>query len=266
MSRARLHSAQFITGRAIFLLFLVLCQRANAAEVLQEISEHVYPLDSGGAISIHAIDGSVLLYAGEREDVSIKTIKKAYSQDRFKNIQIDVKATPKEVALETIIAPGKTRFGLTDRSGTVDCVIIVPQTSRVTKLEMANGEVLIAGLRGGTVTAHLVNGFMTVYDCFGNLDLTTENGRLEVVYNWSEDNKFSLRLCNSQGLIRTRFPSDASVSVKARTQTGAIVNALAGQSNLSEPVRSLEFTTAADPVTTCEIRSTNGNIRIEQTY
>src|SRR5438105_6000642 len=127
-SRDRLNHDRLRTGAAILLLFMIIWQRANAAEALQEVTEHVYALDPDGAISIHATDGSVLLYGSERVEVSIKTIKKAYSQDRFKDINIDVKANPKEVTIDTTISPRKEGLGLTDRSGTVDYVVIVPQT------------------------------------------------------------------------------------------------------------------------------------------
>jgi len=266
MNGDRLGNVRLRTGRAILFLFLVVWHQANAAEPLEEVSEHVYPLDPDGSVSLQAMDGSVLLYGNERPEVSIKTIKKAYSQDRFKDININVKNTPKEVAIETSITPRKKGLGLIDRSGTVDYVVIVPQSSRISKIELVNGELLIAGVRGGSVTAHLVNGLMTVYDCFENADLATVNGRVELVYNWWEDKKFSLKISNSQGQIRTRFPPDASVRVMARTITGGIVNALAGQSNPSEPVRSLDFTTTANPATSCELNSTNGNIRVEKTY
>jgi hypothetical protein len=251
---------------AVLVLFLVFWLKADAAEVFQEISEHVYPFDRDGAISLRATDGSILLYGSERAEVSIKTIKKAYSQARLKDINVDVKATAWEMVIETAITPRKRGFGLTDRSGTVDYVIVVPQTTRVAKLELVNGELFIAGLRGGTLTAHLLNGLMSIYDCFESLDLTTVNGRVELVYNWWENKKFALKISNSQGQIRTRFPPDASIGVTAQTITGVIVNDLTEQDTPNEPARSLKFVTGSNPATTCEINSTDGNIRIEKVY
>ena len=120
----------------------------------------------------------------------------------MKGIVVDVKATQKSVVIETIMPPKKGALSLNDRSGTVEYIVIVPQTARITKLELANGEMLVAGLRGGSAKAYLVNGLLTAHNCFGDLDFTIVNGRLEALYDWWDKRNFSVRLSSSRGNIR----------------------------------------------------------------
>jgi hypothetical protein len=239
----------------------------SAVEILEEIIEQRHALDPDATLSIHDTDGSIQIYGSDSSEISIQAIKKAYTQDRLKSIVVDVRATPKSIAIETIIPPKKRALSLSDRSGTVEYIITVPQTIRITRLELVNGEILVEGLRGGSASAHLVNGLLTAHNCFGDLDFTIVNGRLEVVYDWWDNTKFSVRLSSSHGNIRAIIPSDASAGITARTGTGRIANALEMQKEIPrEPVHSLEFATDPTPETAFEINSTSGNIRIDKAY
>ncbi|HEX7515889.1 MAG TPA: hypothetical protein VF345_01240 [Chthoniobacterales bacterium] len=245
----------------------VFVQNAIAVEIYEEIVEQKRVLDPEATLSIHNTDGSIQIYGGDGPEISIQAIKKAYTSDRLKSIVVDVRATTKSVAIETIFPPKKSALSLSDRSGTVDYIVTVPYTIRITKLDLVNGEVLVEGLRGGSATAHLVNGLLAAHNCFGDLDFAIVNGRLEVVYDWWENQKFSVKLSSSHGNIRALIPSDASAGITARTGTGRIANALETQKEIpNEPVHSLDFATEPEPETAFEINSTNGNIRIDKTY
>jgi hypothetical protein len=245
----------------------VFVQNAIAVEIFEEIIEQKRVLDPEGTLSIRNTDGAIRVYGGNSSEISIRAIKKAYTQDRLKSIVVDVRATEKGVAIETIIPPRKSALSLSDRSGTVEYIVTVPRTIRMTKLDLVNGEVLVEGLHGGSATAHLVNGWLVAHDCFGDLDFTIVNGRLEVAYDWWENTKFSVRLSSSHGNIRALIPSDASAGIAARTGTGRIANAFEMEKEIpSEPVHSLDFATESTPETAFEINSTSGNIRIDKTY
>jgi hypothetical protein len=240
---------------------------AYAIEVLEEEIEQKYVLDPDATLSVSDTDGSIQIYGGDSSEISIQAIKKAYTHERLKDIVVDVKATPKSVAIETIMPPRRGRLGLSDRSGTVDYIVIVPQTVRITKLELANGEMLVAGLRGGSARAHLVNGLLTAHNCFGDVDFTIVNGRLEVVYDWWDKRRFSVKLSSSHGNIRAIIPRDASVGITARTETGRITNALETKKEVTrEPVHVMAFATQPTPETHFEMNSTSGNIRIDKAY
>jgi len=252
---------------ALLTSLLLFSPGAFGAEVLEEIIEQRHSLDPDGTLSIRDPDGSIQIYGSDRSEISIHAIKRAYTQERLKSIVVDVKATPKNVAIETIMPPKKGGLSLSDRSGTVEYVVTVPQTIQITQLDVVNGEVLVAGLEGGSATAHLVNGLLTARNCFGDLDFTIVNGRLEAVYDWWDNRKFSVRLSSSHGNIRAIIPQDASVGIAARTETGRIANALEVKKEVTrEPLHSLEFATKPTPETHFEMNSTSGNIRIDKMY
>jgi hypothetical protein len=247
----------------------VLGQVAGAAEVevVEEIIEQKYVLDRDATLSISNRDGSIRIYAGDVREISIQAIKRAYTSDRLKQIVVEVKATPKSVVIETILPPKKNGFSLSDRSGTVEYNLIVPLTTKITNLDLVNGEVLVESLRGGSAAAHVVNGWLGAHNCFGDLNLRIENGRLDVAYDWWDMSKFSVKLSAAHGNVRAIIPSDASAGITARTTTGQIANALdPKKESPTEPIHSLDFATGPEPEIAFEINLTNGNIQIEKSY
>src|SRR6476469_1446264 len=146
---------------------------ACAVELLEEIIDQKFDVDPNVTLSVQNIDGSIRVYAAEEPVVTVQAIKKAYDAERLKGILVDTKATPTGIVITTSFPPRKN--ALSDRSGTVDYIIVVPQTAKITQLDLTNGEVLVEGLRnGGSAKAHLVNGWMIGYNCFGDLDLAVE--------------------------------------------------------------------------------------------
>ena len=252
---------------ALLISLLLFSQSAFGVEVLEEIIEQRHAVDPDGTFSLRNTDGSIQIYGWDRLEISVQAIKRAYTQDRLKGIVVDVKATRKGVAIETIFPPKKSALSLSDRSGTVEYIVTVPHTIRITKLDLVNGEILVECLRGGSATAHLVNGWLVAHNCFGDLDFTIVTGRLEAVYDWWENTKFFVKLSSSHGNIRALIPSDASAGISARTGTGRIANAFEIKKEIpGEPARALDFATGPEPETAFEINSTSGNIRIDKTY
>src|SRR6266403_13432 len=98
---------------ALLTSLLLFSPGAFGAEVLEEIIEQRHSLDP---------DGSIQIYGSDRSEISIHAIKRAYTQERLKSIVVDVKATPRNVAIETIMPPKKAGLSLSDRSGTVEYV------------------------------------------------------------------------------------------------------------------------------------------------
>src|SRR6202022_1035019 len=94
-------------------------------------------------------------------------------------------AGPNSVSIETKFPPKKA-WGFSDRSGTVDYVLVVPQTAQISRLELENGEVLIEGMRGGKKNARLGSGRLFAHNSFANLDLAATTGNVALVYEWWE--------------------------------------------------------------------------------
>jgi hypothetical protein len=251
---------------ALLVSLLLFSQSAFGIEPVEEIVEQKYPVDPDATLSVQNVDGSIRVYAGDVAEISIEAIKRAYTTGRLKQIVVSIKATRTSLVIETIFPPKKNGLSLSDRSGTVEYNLIVPRATKITNLDLVNGEVLVESLRGGSAAAHVVNGWLAAHNCFGDLNLRIETGRLDVAYDWWENTKVLVKLSSEHGNIRAVIPSDASVAITARTSTGKIANALDPKQDASEPIRSLNFATEPNAEGSFEINSATGNIRIEKTY
>ena len=161
-------------------------------------------LDANATLSIANTDGSIRVYAAEASEISIQAIKKAYTAERLKGIVVDVQGDPKNVAItHDVSRRERTRSAIVPARSITSS--IVPQTVKITELELTNGEVLVEGLRGGSAKAHLVNGWIAGHNCFADLDLTVETGRLDVVYGWWENHKFAVKGFERLGASSARF-------------------------------------------------------------
>jgi hypothetical protein len=262
------HAAHRAAATARFVLatfFLFLLQPAFAVEPLEEIIEQKYELDATAAVSVANTDGSIRVYAAEGPGITIRAFKKAYTEERLRGIVVDVKATRSSIAITTNFPPRKN--ALSDRSGTVDYIIIVPPTVRITDLSLTNGELLVEGLRGGSANAHLVNGWLAGHNCFGDLNLTLEKGRLDVAFDWWENDKFSVKAESTYGNVRAILPSDASASLNATALEGRVANSFETKKTSSgDVIHSVATVIGPEAEAAISLEAGRGNIRIDKTY
>lgn len=252
-------------GLALLALLLPLDRSEAATKVLEEIVEQKHAVDRDATLSIRNTDGSVRVYGGNVPEITIRAAKRAYTAERLRGIVVEVKAARTNVTIDTIFPPRQNTW--TDHSGRVEYFIIVPETIKITRLDLVNGEVMVAGLRGGSATAHLVNGWLGGVNCFGDLNLSVVNGRLDVAYDWWENHKFSAKVSSVNGALRAILPSHGSVALSARTGTGRIVDVFgANPSGVGGVLRVLETATGPQPESSIEMKTTGGNIRIEKSY
>jgi len=238
---------------------------AFAVEPLEEALEQKYDLDANATLSVANTDGSIRVYAHELPGIIIRAFKKAYTEERLRGIVVDVKATRSSVAITTNFPPRKN--ALSDRSGTVDYIIIVPPTLRITDLRLTNGELLVDGLRGGSANAHLVNGWLGGHNCFSDLNLTVENGRLDVAYDWWENDKFSVKASSTHGNVRAILPSDASVSLSATALEGRVANSFeTTKTSPGDVIHSVATVIGPDAEAAISLEAGRGNIRIDKTH
>jgi hypothetical protein len=237
---------------------------AFAVEPLEEGVEQKYDVNPDVSLSVTNVDGSIRVYGAEQTVVSIEAIKKAYQADRLHRIVVDVKASKSGIVINTTFPPRESALG--DRSGTVDYIIVVPQTAKITQLELMNGEILVEGLRpGGSAKAHLVNGWMAGHNCFANLDLALENGRLDVAYDWWENHEFAIKAASTRGNIRAFFPSDASLNLSATAVEGRIANGFdSKKASPGDVVHSVAEVIGPDAQTVVSFEARRGNIRIDK--
>jgi hypothetical protein len=249
---------------AVIFLWILLVRAAFAVELLEEIVEQKYEVAADATLSVQNIDGSIRVYAAEQAVISIQAIKKAYKQERLQGIVVAVNATPNSVTITTSLPPRHN--ALSDRSGTVDYIIVVPQTAKVAQLELVNGEILVEGLRtGGSAKAHLVNGWLAGHNCFGNLDLSVDNGRLDVAYDWWENHEFAVKALNMRGNIRAAFPAEASLNLSATANQGRIANDFDSKKTTpANIIHSVAEVIGPEAQTVISLEALRGNIRIEK--
>ena len=248
-----------------WVVWVLLVATAHSAEPLEEIVDQRFDVDPNVTLSVQNIDGAIRVYAAEEPVVIVQAIKKAYNTERLKGIVVGTKATPTSVAITTSFPPRKN--ALSDRSGTVDYIIVVPQRAKIMQLELTNGEVLVEGLRNGaSAKAHLVNGWMIGHNCFGNLDFTVETGRLDVAFDWWENHEFAVKALNLRGQLRAVFPSEASLNLSATAPEGRVANGFGNKTTApSDVVHSVAEVIGRDARAVVSLEARNGNIRIEKT-
>src|ERR1700731_3249757 len=86
---------------------LLLGCRPAVDRTLEEMIDHVYPVEPTATLSVTNRDGSIRVYAagGDTRDVRVEAIKKAYSAERLKSISIKVSAQPNATSVETLYPP-----------------------------------------------------------------------------------------------------------------------------------------------------------------
>lgn len=252
------------TGFLAAALSLAFIPSLLGVKPLEEVIDQRFDVDPNVTLSVQNIDGSISVYADEQPVVTVQAIKKAYTTERLKGITVETKATPNSVVITTKFPPRKN--AVSDRSGTVDYIIVVPQTAKITQLELTNGELLVEGLRnGGSAKARLVNGWMLGHNCFGDLDLSVENGRLDVAYDWWENHEFSIKAFSSRGSLHLMLPGDASFNLSATAPKGRVANGFGEKkTGPSDVIHSVAEVIGPDARAAVSLEARRGNIRIDR--
>ena len=163
--------------------------------------------------------------------------------------------------------PPKPKWGLSDRSGTVDYVIVLPWNCDLQEVELGNGELLIEGMRGNEVHARLGSGRLFGYNCFTDLYLSIGSGGLDVVYDWWESHTIGLDTTIREGNARVFIPSDAQFRLHAETANGHISNDFSSKEDRmsGEPVK-IDLSVGTDPNADLKVRALDGSINIKELY
>jgi DUF4097 and DUF4098 domain-containing protein YvlB len=233
---------------------------------VEEMIDHVYPVEPTATLSVSNRDGSIRVYGAgsETRSVRVEAIKKAYSPERLKAISVRVSAQPNSISIETIYPPDSdARFS--DRSGTVDYVIVVPHTIRISKLELTNGEVQLDGMRSDEARTQLGNGRLFAHNCFGNLNLSLKTGNLAIVYEWWEEGEFSIHATIQDGNAFAYIPTEAAFHLIAHTATGKIANDFAEkEQRRTEPINKIDMLVGGGGKTTFQFETQDGNVKIAE--
>src|SRR6202049_962086 len=252
--RRNRRSLNFLILPAIAVL-LAGCGLGGGDQTLEEIVEQTYKIDATATLSLSNIDGSIRIYGIDTTEIKLRAIKKAYSAQRLSKISVNVSVQPGSVSIETEYPPKKT-WGLGDRSGTVDYILVVPQTCKISRLDLANGEILIDGMRGEAIHAKLVNGRLYAHNCFSDVHLSVITGGLDVSYDRWELRKFSIDAQIVNGHTHVFIPGDASFHVVAETEDGQIDNAFTEQAQRNgDDVSKIDLVIGTTPVLELRLRA-----------
>jgi hypothetical protein len=260
MSRGFVGSG-FLLAVCLIALSLVGC-RPKSERLLEQSFEQTIQVEPNVRFSLKNTDGSIRLYGAATRQIKIQAIKKAYNQDRLEKISVSVTAQPGAVSIDTVYPP-KPRLGLSDRSGTVDYIVIVPETAIVSRLELGTGEVLVEGMRGGKVNASLLNGRMYNHNCFGEHQMLVVNGGLDVIFDWWEGEKFSVDAKIVNGNLRTLIPSDAAFHLAADAEDGQVACDFREKEDRHGDLEDkIEMTVGEGAQADVRLHATNGSIRV----
>jgi DUF4097 and DUF4098 domain-containing protein YvlB len=257
-------NARIFSGHLILLVGALLISGCGAGidRTLEDTVEKTYSVEPTASLSVRNTDGSIRIYGAETNVIKVEAMKNAYRRDRLDQISIEISADAKNVTIETKYPP-VAKWGLGDRSGTVDYTIVVPNTCTVAKAELVNGEILIEGMRGESVHASLVNGRLLGHNCFGDLHYAVTSGGLDVAYEWWENVKFSVDAQIKEGNIHAYIPGDASFHLLAQTEDGQIGSEFNDQENRSgEPIDKIDMMVNSNSSAEIKLHAVNGNINI----
>jgi hypothetical protein len=191
--------------------------------VLEEVVENVYKVEHDANVSIQNRDGAILVYGSAANEVRVRSLKKAYTQERLNQLAVNISTKPGGVSIVTKF-PVPRKWAFSDHSGTVDCTIIVPATASISTLDLHAGEVLLDSMRGSEVRARLNDGRILVHNCFTNLDVTMNRGTLTFGYDWWEQKNFSAQVNVEQGNAWIFLPTEAAFRLVAYALHGKIAN------------------------------------------
>ncbi len=242
-------------------LSLIGCGSASD-RVLEETVEQSYKIEPTTSISIKNVDGSIQVYGSASNEMTLQAIKRAYSTNRLKQIAVNVSLRAGAVAIETTF-PEKPTRGVFDRSGTVDYTIVVPDNANISRLELANGEVSVEGMRGQNVHARLGSGRMFDHNCFSNVDFAVGRGTVTLAYEWWEPGKFSVQANIANGNAIAFFPSDAVFHLIAETVHGRIASDFAAVGERrAEPRTKIDMSVNGGGEAGIKMYATEGNIKV----
>jgi len=249
----------------VVLASLLLPGCGSAADrTLEQVIEQTYQIDPSTAISIKNLDGSIQVYGSSSSEMELEAIKKAYTPERLNKIKVNVSAKPGSISIETNFPPRK-KWGFFDRSGTVDYIIVVPQISKMLRLELADGELSIEGIRSGEVYADLGNGRLFNRNCFANLHSSVRTGVLAIIYDWWEPRQFSIDAQIEDGNASALIPGEASFHLVAESVTGKIVNDFAAQEERhGSAVGKIDIVAGEGPQADIRIHATDGKIKVTE--
>jgi len=190
---------------------------------MEEFSEDfnmTFPLMSKGRFSLDNPNGTVEISGWDRNEVSIKGVKRGKNREAVEATKTDVESGADHVAVQTRVP--RKRIGWGNENVTVDYTVRVPRTARLERIESANGNVVIEDVTGD-IAASTANGSVRAKGSASDLKLSTSNGQI-TAEPASLGSSQSVSLDTANGSITATFPADADATITADTTNGGITS------------------------------------------
>ncbi|HVF44650.1 MAG TPA: DUF4097 family beta strand repeat-containing protein [Pyrinomonadaceae bacterium] len=236
--------------------------QSSRPELTEEFHQ-TYPLSAAGRVSLSNINGSVRISAWDRNEVRVDAVKRAATQERLREAEIQVSASSGAIEIETEYPEYRWRDGERhENPASVEYTLTVPRGARVEEVSLVNGGLSLEGL-SGPVHASSVNGKVTARGLTGPVNLSVVNGRLEASLD-SVGGSGSVSLSAVNGPLVATLPSDSNATVRADTVHGSITN------DFNLPVRVGEYVgrelagRLGQGGTRVSLNNVNGSIQIKR--
>lgn len=235
---------------------------ASGKKIFHETVEKTYPVQPAAKFRLKNGDGSVWIYGADISEIKVRAVKKSYREDRLAQINVKIEVRPDAITIDTDFPP-KPKWGLTDRSGTVDYLIILPWSCDLEKVELGAGELFIEGMRGNQVHAELGSGRMFGLNCFTDLHLSLSSGSLDVGYAWWETHPIALNARISNGNTRVFIPVNAQFRLHAETGHGLVVTDFASNRSGGNTSK-LDLGIGDQPNAEMNVQTENGSVTVKE--
>ncbi len=161
---------------AFFLSFLMLtgCEDFDIHGIsFREDFHFSYPLSATGRIDLEGFNGGVDIVGWDKDLVEIDGTKFASSEERMKQIKIDISPTADSLTIRT--ARPFDRFG----NAGVKFSLHVPKHAELSSIVSSNGPMRLEGLEG-RARLRTSNGTIRASGIHGSLDAQTSNGSVDL--------------------------------------------------------------------------------------
>lgn len=179
-----------------------------------------YPMNANGKIDLEGFNGGVEIVGWDKELVEIDGTKYASSEERMKQIKVDI--TPEANSITIRTGRPSDRFG----NAGVKYSLHVPKHAELSNIVSSNGPMRVEGIEG-RARLKTSNGSIRAVGIHGNLDATTSNGTVDL-----SDVVGDTTVHTSNGSVKADIKKG---TFEARTSNGSITARLLETD--SKPVR-----------------------------
>lgn len=228
----RLRTSVAILGLAPVLALLTGCDGALRGDWnYTEDFHYSYPLAANGQLELENFNGPIEITGWDQPNVDVSGTKYASTQERLKDLKVDVAAMPSSVVIRTMGENGGFSWG----GAGIRYEIRVPRRAQIRRISNTNGPVRLDTLDSGATVRttngpvhasqirgawdiQTSNGPVVLDGVSGSLDIRTSNGPVQLTL----DKAGEVRARTSNGPITVHVPDGVGGEIRAHTTNGPI--------------------------------------------